>query len=471
MKNKRISIFWKFFVSALLVLVLMILTAYLLLYFLLPEFYGRYKENQCRESLTEVTEKAGAAASLAEETEILREFAVQNGVDLILQDADGNLLYDYYRDSRIVTDIDSSAQKESEISVELKGDSGESLAVEESYTALGEQRHLIVSVPLQPLNEAKNVIADIYPLACAICVLCALLLAFLLSAVYVRPIRRIGKQTKKMAALEEGALIPAATQDEIGDLSRDINQLYTSLKGTIDALKAEIDKSSDAENRKLDFLRTVSHELKNPLASANALLQAIIYEVPPYDKNQKEYLQECSEMLEKAIRLVRESLTLSKEEYREPEEEFELGEMIGEILRGYQIILQSKQVTCRNSIDGEIRLRTRKNLLEKALSNILSNAVTYTPPGGEIRLYLQPQSPSGQSLIIENTCRPLTPEDLEKAFQPFHTCHSQAKTSNGLGLYIVSQLFALLHITYQFTAIEDGMRFTIDLPKKYLKKM
>lgn len=466
----RIGFFWKVFAAAAVFMTILIFAAYVMLYFLLPHFYESYKENQYQDRITSLLSELDTASSLSDETAFYLKFAQKYGVDLIVLDADGSTLYDYYQSNHIVTNIADSGEAVPDITVELNGDNNDAFITERSYEVHGETRELILYIPLQPLNEARAVMISIYPFACLICILFALFFSLLLSGIYVRPIRQIGEMTKRMAALEDHVAIPCTSHDEIGDLSRDVNHLYSELKGTIDALQAEIMKYSDAENRKLDFLRTVSHELKNPLAAANALLQGMIYDVPPYDHDQKKYLTECSEMLEKAIELVREALTLSREEYREPVAEIELKPLIEEIVSDYRVILRSKHISYQENMEESPTITSQKNLLSKALSNIISNAVSYTESGGEIRIYTRrkeegqdKKAPSGIDLVIENTCTPLSNEDLKGIFTPFHSTANQGKLSNGLGLYIVNQLFAILHIRYDFVPIEDGMRFEIYL--------
>lgn len=79
---------------------------------------------------------------------------------------------------------------------------------------------------------------------------------------FVRPIRKIRKATLEMTKLSPDISITVSSQDEIGQLSRDINMLYQELKGTIDTLKTEIDKYTNSENKKLTFLELFHMNLK-----------------------------------------------------------------------------------------------------------------------------------------------------------------------------------------------------------------
>ncbi len=59
-------------------------------------------------------------------------------------------------------------------------------------------------------------------------------------------------------------------------------------------------------------MRTISHELKNPLAAANALVEGMLYDIPPFNQNKEEYLAQCRSYLQKASDLAKETLQFSK---------------------------------------------------------------------------------------------------------------------------------------------------------------
>ena len=464
--KKRKKLFWKVFPLTLLMLLLLMILAYALVYCLLPAFYRAYKEQQYQEKITEVIQQVETADTFGEEVACFTEFAQQNQISIALYDGERNVLYDYYQESAIVTDWENEAEQ-AEISIEVDGvENPEQILLETSYEKKGTIYELEVWIPLQPLSEAKHVIVQIYPVACVICILFSLLFAVLFSLFYVKPIRKISQMTRRMSKLEPDAEIPVTAQDEIGMLSEDINHLYKELKGTIDQLNVEIKKYSDLENRKIEFLRMISHELKNPLAAAMALIDGILYEIPPYHTDQKKYLGECREFLEHAVELVRESLTLSKKEYQETVAACNVVEMVKDIAKEYRVILQFRQIEYIEQLPDELVLYTKKNMFAKALSNIISNAVNYTPEKGNIRIYLQGSEMDGRKLlVIENTCKPISKEVQEQIFKPFYSGNTDNPYSNGLGLYIVSQVFVLLHITYTFVPSDDqsGMKFMIQI--------
>lgn len=465
------KIFWKVFFLILAALAIMSIVSYVLVYLLLPDFYKKYERKEYQNIVDDVIKQISLEKDLDRETEIIMEFAQQYGVDIILHDDQNNVIFDYYQTRYIVSDINSTDNNRSqfiEMTGGMTGDADDSISIFASYQYRGEKRELEVIIPLEPLDKAKAVIINIYPIAFAGCIFFALIVAFIFSNLFAKPIKKLNLSVKKMSEMEPDACIEVKSSDEIGELSENVNQLYSRLKGTIDSLNLELVKSSDAENQKIDFLRTVSHELKNPLAAANSLIEGVIYDVPPYNTNQKEYLRQCKEFLEKAIELARESLQFSKTEYKEEMQTCSLKEILNTIRSEYQVIITSKQIEYIEEISEEQQIYTKVMLFSKALSNIFSNAVNYTSYKGRVHVYVK-KTVDGEEekevFVIENSCEPIPEETRKELFKKSHPSSPHNHISTGLGLYIVNQLLNVLRMNYRFVPTENprGMRFEIEI--------
>lgn len=468
---KKIKIFWKTFILSMIMLCVIVMLAYILLYSLMPGFYQRYQSQKLGEYTSELLKELQGEDP---ENKILHEFAEKHNVDIKVQDENKSILFVISRNSTYVSfgneyheeiiggsEADENEQASSR-EHEIESDFGGNNAISLDYTYIRDEkmRTLQIIIPLQPLTEARNVMVSIYPLAILFCIALAFLCSVLLARFIATPIQKMRKAAAKMANLEDDAHVIIAGNDEFGALGKDLNELYDTLKKAIRDLETEMQKASDMENRKLDFLRTVSHELKTPLTSASALIEGIIHKIPPYHGNQERYLLKCKQILDEAARQTKLSLDLSKQdEYEEPEN-YNLKEIVASVTEAYHVFILSKQISFHQDIPDEVTIRVKHDLFRKALSNIISNAVRYTDKYGKIKVCFSPE----RLLCIENTCKPIKREEVAQLFEPFRAEHGQSD-SNGLGLYIVNQSLSLCAIPFDFkpNLANTGMCFTLYL--------
>lgn len=131
-------------------------------------------------------------------------------------------------------------------------------------------------------TEIAHTILRSLPYTVVICIVVSLLCAYFFSKAITNPIKGILDATNHMAVLDRKAVCKTATNDEIGILANQINQLYQNLLSTIEHLQEEKDKVSEAEKQKIDFLRSASHELKTPVTALNAMLENMILKIGKY---------------------------------------------------------------------------------------------------------------------------------------------------------------------------------------------
>lgn len=81
----------------------------------------------------------------------------------------------------------------------------------------------------------------------------------------------------------------------------------------------------------------------------------------------------------------------------------------------YMLIARTKGILFWPTLQEHLEIVLPQRMLEKAVSNILANAVAYTKPGGTVRVYLE-----GRDFYVENMCDPIPEEDLRHLFQPFY---------------------------------------------------
>ncbi|MPM18268.1 Sensor histidine kinase RcsC [bioreactor metagenome] len=303
------------------------------------------------------------------------------------------------------------------------------------------------------------------PISLACCVVVSVICSLLFSKAFTIPIKRISANTERMAQLDSTVSCEVDSADEIGVLAGNINELYQSLLSTIENLQAEKKKVSESEKSKVDFLRAASHELKTPVTALNAILENMILGIGKY-QDYDTYLPECKAMTERLGTMIRDILDTSKAGLSVENEAavgFNISDFLTALCEPYRLIAKANGIVFDLDVSNGFDVVLPRHQFSKAVSNVLSNAVSYTEKGGLVSVYIDEHS-----IVVENECEPITPENLRHVFEPFYRpdySRNRDDGGNGLGLYIVDTLLNAINIQYSFRPIEKpkGMRFTIQL--------
>ena len=256
------------------------------------------------------------------------------------------------------------------------------------------------------------------------------------------------------------------TKDETGELAARVNKLYASLLSTIENLEEEKKKVSEAEQSKIDFLRAASHELKTPVTALHAILENMLLGIGKY-KDRDTYLLQCKEIAQQLSSMIQEVLETSRLDFTETEqvETFDLSDTLPTLCEPYTLIAKTNQIGFSVDVREDCPLCLPRKNLEKILSNLLSNAVSYTKPGHKVSVVLY-----SDRVLIENECTPIPKETISRLFEPFYRpdfARDRRDGGNGLGLYIVDTLSKAMGLSYTFEPMicPNGMRFTLFLTK------
>ena len=324
---------------------------------------------------------------------------------------------------------------------------------------------LTIAGSYEPAGLMKSAMLRALPLSVICCVFLSVLCAYFFSKGTTSSIRQLSKAVKKMSELDKSAQCRISSQDELGELANDVNQLYHRLLCMIENLELEKEKTSENERAKIDFLRSASHELKTPVTALNAMLENMILGVGRY-QDYDACLPECKAITERLSEMIHEILETSKLSVSTKNAvpiKINVSELLASLCEPYQLIATTHGVQFHLKIDDAVSVELPIHEFSKALSNILGNAVAYTPNGKCVSVYLR-----AHMIVVENECTPISKEELPHLFEPFYRpdfSRSRETGGNGLGLYIVATIFRALNVPYSFTPMEQpqGMRFTIQL--------
>lgn len=329
---------------------------------------------------------------------------------------------------------------------------------------------ITITSTLQPIDEAKSVMISLIPYLLLIDLLIALVAAYFYSKQLTKPIIHLSETAAEMQSLRPNISCKINTNDELGELSDNINALYIKLRANIENVKREMEKVSLLEKSKTDFMRAASHELKTPITAINGMIEGMIDHVGRYQDKER-YLKECKKLIDHLSKLVHEILKASKldtTEYILHMEKIDLWEIIEKNLENNKILIEENKLKLflnKKNLEAYID----QTIIENTLSNIISNAVKYTKPNGQIHIFTS-ETEEVRILSIENECEPIPIDDLEKLFEPFYTRNysrnrHKYKNGTGLGLYIVKKNLETLNLPYKLENTKLGLKFNIYFQK------
>jgi two-component system phosphate regulon sensor histidine kinase PhoR len=208
-------------------------------------------------------------------------------------------------------------------------------------------------------------------------------------------------------------------------------------------ISADVSQVERAETMRRDFVANVSHELRTPLTVISGFVEHMVEDAAPDPVEWKQQMAMVNEQAGRMLRLVDDLLTLSRleDEAQAPrEEEFDVRDLI------YEISAEGRRLSGgRHSITCEVVpafLRGSREELHSAFSNLVSNAVRYTPAGGRIVLHWVLRDGKGV-FSVEDSGIGIPEEHIPRLTERFYRVdrgRSRASGGTGLGLSIVKHI-------------------------------
>lgn len=217
------------------------------------------------------------------------------------------------------------------------------------------------------------------------------------------------------------------------------------------------------EKQRRDFFAAVSHELKTPITILKGQLESMLMGIGDY-RNHEKYLPQSLAAVEDMEYLVKEILSVAKMEAMGLEgsmADISIANLLKKVITAISLLAQEKQIEIQVELLEDVNTAVQPQLFEKAISNILINAVRHSPAGARVITRL-----SKKSLTVENTGVTISQEDLPYMFTPFYRVdksRNRATGGSGLGLYIVRTILDLHKLSYGIESLQDSVLFTVNL--------
>ena len=279
----------------------------------------------------------------------------------------------------------------------------------------------------------------------------------------------ISRVSQRMARLDMTWDCRVNRADELGILANNLNTMARRLDAAMKALESANEKLreemahiTELSRQRRDFFAAASHELKTPLTILKGQIESMILGIGKY-KDAGTVLPETLKEVENMERLVKEVLTISKIEMdglAGKTAPVPLSDTLAKVTEALLPLARERQIAVQSEIAGDVAVSGNASLLEKALHNILSNAIRHSPEGAKVLIHLTPSV-----LTVTNTGASIPQEDLPALFTPFYRVEKSRNKStggSGLGLYLVKTILELHGFQYRVENAEVGVVFTME---------
>lgn len=425
---KKLKIFPKMFLQIFSILSIIVLLIHISIYLIFPRTYLDTRKADINKTANEISHNL--------EGKEINE--IERTIDLYSKNSDIKVFVSQ-------ENKDNEVKVTNNLNVNLNS-LNNSLIIEERRITLndGHQLYLKFISTADMLQDAKDLSLGFLPYSLSI----SLLLSAIVSLIYSKSIKNnideIKNVTDQMMQLDKNVCLVHNSDDEVGDLKKQINELYFTLLKSIDDLELKNKEILELEKLKYEFLKAASHELKTPLASLKIILENMMYNVGKY-KERDVYLGQCVDIVDDLSKNISQILSIySIDHLKNDEEDVIIKDVLKEVLNKYELLAYQKNIVINNKVGLE-HLYIGRNAFSVILSNLISNAIKYNYDYGRIDIGIKENC-----FYIENT---------------YQENHMELKkdASHGLGLYIVGNLLNNYQIDYQIIQTKTTYLFKMKI--------
>lgn len=274
---------------------------------------------------------------------------------------------------------------------------------------------------------------------------------------------------------------PASREIELGE-----GQVYFATVAPVEVegrvvgfagILRDITHFKEAERAKAEFVASISHDLRSPLTVIRGYT-SMLEIVGRLNDRQRHYVSQILAALENISSLVDNLLELSRLDMGMTirPEWLPLKEMVHQVVHAFDVRAQQKhiQLDIRYHPDAPGMIEADSGLFQRALQNLVDNAIKFTPEGGRVTVRVEPRNEDRVLLVVEDTGIGIAPEDRERLFDRFFQAERVRKMrlgGKGLGLAIVKSMVDLHHgRIWVESEPGKGARFFVELPIRQPKE-
>jgi two-component system, OmpR family, sensor histidine kinase VanS len=300
----------------------------------------------------------------------------------------------------------------------------------------------------------------------------------IISKRFTRPILELAGIAKRISDLDFEVKYRVETKDEIGELGNSINSLSEKLESTITELKqannellTDIQKKTELDEMRKEFLSNVSHELKTPISLIQGYAEGLKENINEDPESRDFYCEVIIDEADRMNKMVKKLLNLNEIEFGNNQVNFvrfDIVTLIRSVLSSTEILFKQKEVILHFDQTEPIYVWADEYMVEQVVTNYISNALNHVSGQRIIEIKLIPRD-DRLRVAVFNTGENIPEEDLDKIWIKFYKV-DKARTreygGNGIGLSIVKAIMNSLNQDFGVINRQIGVEFWFELDTK-----
>lgn len=319
--------------------------------------------------------------------------------------------------------------------------------------------YIFLNTSIQPLDSSIILLKSQYGYIALIIFGISLIISYVISSQIARPIVKISDSAKKLANGDFN--VSFSTDSKV----QEIKELST----TLDLAKNELSKTDELRR---DLMANVGHDLRTPLTMIKAYAEMTRDLESQTPEKRAENMNIIIEETDRLNVLVSDILDLSKLQsstYELKIEEFDLDELIRNIIKRFYILIDSDGYEFIYTNNDKIMVKADKKRIEQVIYNLLNNAVNYT--GEDKKIYINVVDDKKKVLVeIRDTGKGIDKEEIKYIWNKYYhneKKHKRNAFGTGLGLSIVKTILESHNYKYGVKSVKNkGTTFYFEIDKK-----
>lgn len=409
---------------------------------------------------------------------------INPAIEVYLLDIDGKIISYYphenileleYIDLELVREFIKTEGKEFVIGVDPKNPKAEKVfSVAPAYENDILMGYIYVILASEEFESTMQFLFDSYILriglrSMSITLAAAVIITLIALGFIMANIKRITSVVREFKNGNLSARIMQKRKDELGEIAETFNEMADTIVTNMEEMKT-------MDNLRRELVANVSHDLRTPLATIQGYLETILIKSDSLtEEEKKKYIKIIHSSATRLNKLVEELFELSKLEARETKpqpEPFSIAELVQDIHQKNLILAKEKNIDFVSKLPQNLPLVFADiGMMERALQNIIENAIKFTPNGGNIVLKLELVN-DRVGISIKDNGLGIRTEDIDHIFSRYGQGKSSFSKDNkpasegiGLGLAIVKKILEIHNFSLTVESEEGkGTAFSFSLP-------